>query len=142
MRRWARSMTSHNQTLRLFWPTKLHNSSSSRISHSRRYSFFDRSRGRGDEAAAAFFLAAWQSSSAPHPSRGRCCAGNALDQQGLYLRVLRRFAQGDRYEPRRVTASITLVAGMTAAVTVAANFRAAAFGAIVNCRDLLYPTKC
>jgi len=66
---------------------------------------------------------------------GDAALGIALDQQGLDLRVLHRFAHGGRHEPRLVAAGLARVAGMTAAVIVAADFRTAAFGASVNCRD-------
>ena len=55
--------------------------------------------------------------------------------------VLRNLAHGDRHESRLVPTCLVLLAGMTAAVTVAADFRVAALGVSINYCDYEFHTK-
>ena len=128
MRREARSTANHSQTLRLRWPTKVHSSSSSKASGLRRWAFFVRRRGSRDEASAAFFYQLRDR----HPRRARrahdAALGVALGEQGLDLGILRRFGHGRGHEPRLVAARLTLVLGLAALRSVAADVFAAAAG--------------
>ena len=89
MRREARSMASHRQTLRLRWPTNVHISSSSSTSGFLRWAFFDRRRGSRGETSAAFFYQLGNG----HPRHaGRThdvALRVALAKQGFHLGILR-----------------------------------------------------
>ena len=70
MRRRARSMTSHNHTLRFLWPTKLRNSSHSSASHRLRWAFAERrgsGGGEGSGEGGVVFFCAWQSACGLRP---------------------------------------------------------------------------
>ena len=129
MRRRARSITSHSQTLRFLRPTKDHNSSSSSTSHRLRWALAERRGSRGGEGSAAFFYPFGNR----HPGHPRepddAALRVALTKQGIDLGVLGRFTHGRWHEQPLVAARGALVFGLAFFTAIAANCRAAALGA-------------
>ena len=135
MRRRAGSTTSHSQTLRFLWPTKLHSSSSSRTSHSRRCSFFDRSRGRTGAGRNAFHYPFGNRVARHARSASDAAEGVALGQQLVDLGVLPGLFHGSGLEIVLLAARFELILGPPAAVAITSNLLTGALGAIMLGKD-------
>ena len=133
MRRLARSTASQSQTLRRRWPTKVHISSSSSASHSWRWAFFGRKRGKGGRAACAFFYQFGH-----RHARHAGCTRNAalrvaLDQELFHLPVANGSRRRCWLKPGLVPAGFALVLGVAGRTAVAPNLFAAVRGTQVLC---------
>ena len=92
MRRLARSTTSHTHTFRFLRPTNIHIPSNSNASQRLRWAFFGRSRSRVGEGAAVLLYPFGDNYPGHAGGAGNATLRIALHQQGINLRVLRRFA--------------------------------------------------
>ena len=131
MRRLARSMANHSHTLRFLQATKVHISSSSRASHSRRWAFFGRRRGRGGRAANAFFYQLGHRHARNAAHAHDAALGVALDQELFNLGVAQGPPRRRWHEAGLVATRRAVVLGVALATTIAPDMFTAAGGAEV-----------